>query len=230
MELYDAMSTLRAVRRLSPDPIPEDVLERVLTAATWAPTGGNHQVWRIIAVQDPDKKQALADLYKPHWLNYVPAYEAALEGAPNEVAEKSRRTLAAGTYLAENLQDVPVICVFCFKLDGITVTDAGLERQSVVGGGSIYPAAQNLLLAARNEGLGCVLTTLLCVEEPAVKELLQLPSDWYTAAAVPLGYPVAGGHGSITIKPIGKMVFKDVFGDPFNFKTPNQHAWRIGID
>ena len=215
MELYDAMSTLRAVRRLKSDPIPDDVLDRVLTAATWAPTGGNHQAWRIIAVQDPAKKRALADLYKPHWLNYVPAYEAALNGAPKNVAEKSRRTLTAGTYLAEHLHEVPVICVFCFSLEGITVTDQGLNRQSVVGGGSIYPAAQNLLLAARSEGLGCVLTTLLCVEEPAVKELLGLPDDWFTAAAIPLGYPVGGGHGPITRKPIDKMVFRDGFGEPW---------------
>lgn len=215
MELYDAMSTLRAVRRLKPDPIPKDVLDKVLTAATWAPTGGNHQAWRIVAVQDEAKKRKLAELYKPHWLNYVPAYEAALSGAPAEVAEKSRRTLNAGTYLAEHLHEVPVICVFCFTLDGITVTDQGLPRQSVVGGGSIYPAAQNLLLAARHEGLGCVLTTLLCVEEPAVKELLGLPGDWYTAAAIPLGYPVAGGHGAITRKPIETMVFRDSFGEPW---------------
>ncbi len=216
MELYDAMSTLRAVRRLKPDPIAPETLNQVLTAATWAPTGGNHQAWRIVAVQDAEKKRALAELYKPHWLDYVPAYEAALEGAPAEVAEKSKRTLQAGTYLAQHLHEVPVICVFCFQLDGITDTDQNLDRQSVVGGGSIYPAVQNLLLAARHEGLGCVLTTLLCVEEPAVKEVLNLPEDWYTAAVVPLGYPVGGGHGPISRKPIEKMVFKDGFGEPWS--------------
>jgi nitroreductase len=216
MELYDAMSTLRAVRRLKADPIPGDVLTRVLTAATWAPTGGNHQAWRIVAVQDESKKKALAALYEPHWRQYAPAYEAALANAPSDVAERSRRTLSAGTYLAQNLANVPVICVFCFTLDGITVTDRELDRQSVVGGGSIYPAVQNLLLAARNENLGCVLTTLLCVEEPAVKEILNLPEDWYTAAAVPLGYPVGKGHGSISRKPVEKMVFKDSFGSPWH--------------
>lgn len=216
MELYEAMSTLRAVRRLKPDPIPEDVLNRVLTAATWAPTGGNHQAWRIIAVQNSAKKRALAELYQPHWASYVPQYEAALANAPKDVAERSRRTFKAGTYLAENLQHVPVICVFCFTLHGITITDQDLARPSVVGGGSIYPAVQNLLLAARNENLGCVLTTLLCVEEPAVKDILGLPEDWYTAAAVPLGYPVATGHGAITRKPLDKMVFRDQFGDAWD--------------
>ena len=95
------------------------------------------------------------------------------------------------------------------------MTDAELGRQSVVGGGSIYPAVQNLVLAARSEGLGCVLTTLLCVEEPAVKKVLNLPEDWYTAAAVPLGYPVGGGHGPITRKPIDRMVFRDGYGEPW---------------
>ena len=67
MDLYEAMSTLRAVRRLRSDPIDEAIVERVLTAATWAPTGGNTQPWRIVALTDADKKQALQDLYKPHW-------------------------------------------------------------------------------------------------------------------------------------------------------------------
>jgi nitroreductase len=82
----------------------------------------------------------------------------------------------------------------------------------VVGGGSVYPAVQNLLLACRNEGLGCVLTTLLCLEEPKIRKLLALPDGWYTCAHVPIGYPVLGGHGRITRKPLDKMVFTDKFG------------------
>ncbi len=214
MELYEAMSTLRAVRRLKSDPIPADVLARVLTAATWAPTGGNHQSWRIICVSDADLKQGLEDLYKPHWDSYVPGYEKHLANMPEAQAGQSRRALEAGTYLAHHMHEAPVICVFCFNTEHITITDADLDRPSVVGGGSIYPAVQNLLLAARNEDLGCVLTTLLCMEEDAVKQLLQIPSDWHTAAFVPLGYPVLGGHGPISRKPIEKMVFQDHFGEP----------------
>lgn len=211
LDIYDAMSTLRAVRRLRPDPIPEDVLERVLTAATWAPSGGNHQSWHIVAVRDGAKKQALEDLYRPHWESYIPGYEAHMAHMPAAQAESSRRALDAGTYLATHLHEAPVICVFCFNLSHMTVTDAQLDRTTVVGGGSIYPAVQNLLLAARSEGLGCVLTTLLCMEEPAVKEVLNLPEDWHTAAHVPLGYPVLGGHGPISRKPIERMVSFDTF-------------------
>lgn len=212
MELYDAMSTLRAVRRLRPDPIPEDVLERILTAATWAPTGGNHQSWHIIVVRDAALKQGLEDLYRPHWMGYVPGYEAHMKDMPEREAESSRKALESGTYLAQHMHEAPVICVFCFNPNHITVTDAQQPRQSVVGGGSIYPAVQNLLLAARAEGLGCVLTTLLCMEEPAVKKLLDIPDDWHTAAHVPLGYPVLGGHGPIARKPISKMTSMDRFG------------------
>lgn len=214
MELYDAMSTLRAVRRIKPDPIPDDVLERVLTAATWAPTGGNHQSWRIITVTDATLKQQLEDLYRPHWEGYIPGYEAHMADMPPAQADSSRKALEAGTYLANHLHEAPVICVFCFNLDHITVTDSALPRQSVVGGGSIYPAVQNLLLAARNEGLGCVLTTLLCMEEDKIKKLLKLPQDWHTAAFVPLGYPVLGGHGAISRKPISKMVYANTWGAP----------------
>lgn len=215
MELYEAMSTLRAVRRLRPDPIPEDVLDRVLTASTWAPTGGNHQSWRVIAVQDDDAKQQLEDLYRPRWEAYIPGYKALMRDMAPEQAESSRKALEAGTYLATHMHEAPVICVFCFNFEGITVTDAALDRQSVVGGGSIYPAVQNLLLAARNEGLGCVLTTLLCMEEPAVKEILGLPEDWHTAAFVPLGYPVLGGHGPISRRSKEKMVFRNRFGETY---------------
>ncbi len=212
MELYEAMSTLRAVRRIRPDPIPDDVLERVLTAATWAPTGGNHQGWRIVAVRDPARKQALEDLYRPHWEGYVPGYEQHMAAMPAAEAEKSARALAAGTYLANHLHEAPVIAVFCFNPGRMTITDAALDRPSVVGGGSVYPAVQNLLLACRNEGLGCVLTTLLCIEEPAVKPLLGIPEDWYTCAHVPIGYPVGGGHGPISRRDTSEMVYFDSWG------------------
>ncbi|MEM7079791.1 MAG: nitroreductase family protein [Pseudomonadota bacterium] len=213
MELYEAMSTLRAVRRLKPDPIPEDVLQRILDAATWAPTGGNHQSWRIIAVRDAELKQGLEDLYRPHWEGYIPGYEEHMQHMPAEAAEQSRRALASGTYLARHMHEAPVICVFCFNPSHITITDAELPRPSVVGGGSIYPAVQNLLLAARNEGVGCVLTTLLCIEEEKVKALLDIPAEWHTAAHVPLGYPVLGGHGPINRRSAAQMVYTDRFGD-----------------
>jgi len=213
MELYEAMSTLRAVRRLRSDPIPEDVLQRVLTAATWAPTGGNRQPWRIVAVRDPAKKRVLEDLYRPYWTGYIETYRKHMESMPPDERSKSARAIEAGNHLANHLHAVPVIAVFCFNPDSMTITDKDLHRPSVVGGGSVYPAVQNLLLACRNEGLGCVLTTLLCLEEPKIRALLELPDGWYTCAHVPIGYPVLAGHGPLTRKPLEKMVFTDRFGN-----------------
>lgn len=213
MELYAAMSTLRAVRKLRPDPIPDDVLKRVLTAATWAPTGGNHQGWRIVVVRNPDTKQKLEDLYRPHWDAYAPNYERQMESMPAAEKEKSARALVAAAYLSRHLHEAPVIAVFCFNPGRMTITDAELDRPSVVGGGSVYPAVQNLLLACRNEGLGCVLTTLLCMEEAYVKPLLGIPDGWYTCAFVPIGYPVGAGHGSISRKDVDAMVFDERFGE-----------------
>ena len=213
MELYDAMSTLRAVRKLRPDPIPEDVLQRVLQAATWAPTGGNHQGWRIIVVREPATKARLQALYQPHWDAYAPKYEQHMQAMPPVERERSARALVAATHLAMHLHEAPVIAVFCFNPDRMTITDAGLHRPSVVGGGSVYPAVQNLLLACRNEGLGCVLTTLLCMEEAQVRPLLGIPEGWYTCAFVPIGYPLGRGHGPISRKPVTDMVFGERFGN-----------------
>ncbi|MDP6376366.1 MAG: nitroreductase family protein [Pseudomonadales bacterium] len=213
MELYDAMSSLRAVRRLRPDPIPDLVLRRVLTAATWAPTGGNMQPWRIVLVREGVRKQRLEDLYRPHWEAYLPGYAAKTASLSGDALAKSNRAIEAGNYLATHLHQAPAIAVFCFNPQIMTITDSDLTRPSVVGGGSLYPAVQNLLLACRNEGLGCVLTTLLCIEEDTVRELLELPDGWYTCAHVPIGYPVGGGYGAISRRSVDEMVFEDAWGD-----------------
>ncbi len=214
MDLYDAMSTLRAVRRLKPDPIPDEVLERILTAATWAPSGGNRQCWRIIVVKASGLKEKLSALYKPHWIEYTKGYDSLLQRlAPDKIAQ-TKRGLEAGNYLADHLGEAPIICVFCFNPSQMTITDEHLSRPSVVGGGSVYPAVQNLLLAARNEGLGCVLTTLLCKEEEAIRRLLGIPEQWFTCAHIPIGYPVLGGHGKISRKSVEEMIYVDNFDNP----------------
>ena len=215
-DLYEAMRTLRAVRRLRPDPIPEDVLYLVLEAATWAPTGGNRQAWRIIVVKDPARKQRLGELYKQVTLPYTKSYMERLADAPEEERSRAERTIRASHYLAEHFGESPVLLVVCFNPEGLAVTDAKLDRQSVVGGGSIYPAVENLLLACRAEGLGCVLTTLLCMEEPAVRELLGIPDPWGTAAVVPVGYPVLRGHGPISRRSVEELAFADAWGTPFS--------------
>lgn len=214
MKLYEAMSTMRAVRKLRPDPIPDEVLARVFEAATWAPTGGNRQPWRMIAVTDAAAKTRLGELYKARWNDYAALHAKGSSGLSDDRRAAEERTLAAGDHLADHMKELPVLVIVCFNPKYLAVTDAGLDRISVVGGGSIYPAVENLLLAARAEGLGCVLTTLLCMEEPAVKALLGIPEDWATAAMIPLGYPVGKGHGPITRKPVSELFFAETWGEP----------------
>ncbi len=214
MELYEAMNSLRAIRRLRPDPIDDDVLQRIYQAATWAPTGGNVQPWRLVAVTDPEKKQALRNLYAPRWADYSVTYRERIGHLDAEAKARAERTLAAGDQLAATMGQVPVIAVFCFNPSIMALTDIDQDRPTVVGGGSVYPAVQNLLLACRNEGVGCVLTTLLCMEEPQVKALLEMPDDWYTCAHIPMGYPVGGGYGPINRRPVDKMVYENRWFPP----------------
>ncbi|MDA0760498.1 MAG: nitroreductase family protein [Proteobacteria bacterium] len=208
MDLYDAMSTQRAVRRLRPDAIPEPVLAKVLAAAAWAPTGGNVQPFRMITVTDRQKLSVIQKLYQTQWSIYTESMRAEGDG----LALPRQKMLRAGDYLAANMHEVPVLVVVCFNANLMAITDADLDRPSIVGGGSVYTAVQNLMLACRAEGLGCVLTTLLCYQEQEIKALLEIPEEWGTCAAIPIGYPVLKGYGPISRRPIDKLVFDNVWG------------------
>lgn len=214
IDLFEAMSTLRSVRRLRKDPIPDDLLRKILTAATWAPNGGNRQGWRFIAVRDPKTKETLRDLYLPHWTTYENARRPTLAKLPEPARSRMERLYDAARHLAEHIHDAPVIVVVCVHIPDLAITDAKLDRPSVVGGGSIYPAVQNLLLACRAFGLGATLTTLLCFEEAKVRDLLAIPEGWATAAYVPIGYPEGRGHGPLSRKPVEQVSFRDRWDTP----------------
>ena len=216
IDLREAMSTLRAVRRLKPDAIPEEVLGRVLEAASWAPTGGNAQPWRVVVVRDRAKMSELGLLYSNVWHAYAKGHRALIADAPEAVRISTEKMFAAGDYLADNFSQTPVLLIFCFNPKNMAITDAKLDRVSVVGGASIYTAVQNTLLACRGEGLGCVLTTLLCECEDEVRRILEIPETWGTAAAIPIGYPVLGGHGPISRRPVEKLAFEDTWGTAYS--------------
>jgi len=222
MDIYDAMSTLRAVRRLKPDPLPEGVLHRILQAAAWAPSGGNVQPWRVVVVRETEKRRAVGDLYRPQWAKYSAGARSNLAQLSGEVLAKQERMLAAADYLGEHMGDAPAILVFCFNPDHMAITDADLGRPSVVGGGSVYPAVENAMLACRAEGVGCTLTTLLCFCEEEVKALLDIPEGWYTCAFLPIGYPQLRGHGPISRRPVEKLAFADSWGEGFSVKTGDE--------
>ena len=210
--LYSILSTTRSIRRISDKPVDDATLERVLQAAIWAPSGGNRQPWRIIAVRDRALKQKLGEIYAAEWAKYVEMNMKRVEGMPENIVEATRTGLAVGTRLAESLADVPVVIMFIHDPREVFVTDGNLGRTPVVGGASLYPAVQNLLLAARAEGLGGVLTTLISASEVKVRELLEIPEPWGVYAMVPLGHPM-GKHGPLGRAPLSQMVKYDRWSD-----------------
>ena len=135
-----------------------------------------------------------------------------MSGLPPAELAKWERVTAAGDHLAQHLAETPAILLFCANPAMMAITDAKLDRISMVGGGSVYPAVQNAMLACVEEGLGCTLTTLHCLRENDVKQVLGVPDDWATVAMVPIGYPVGKGHGPITRQPPSVLAYRDRFG------------------
>jgi len=221
ISLEEAMRTLRAVRRLRPDPIPDAVLHRILDAACQAPSGGNRQPFRIIVVRDRMKLARLAILYAEEWRSYASLHRRQTEHVSEGVRDTDQRVLASGDHLADHFGELPALLVFCFDPRQMAITDAELGRISVVGGASVYPAVQNTLLACRAEGLGCVLTTLLCRREREVRALLEIPEPWGTAAAIPIGYPVGRGYGPIARRPPEELAYSDVWKSPWRMSDTN---------
>ena len=214
MDLIEAIKTTGATRYFKPDPVPDDVLRRVFDAARFGPQGGNRQPVRYIVVRDPELKRQLAVWYHDIWKTIK---EAAARGEYRTPAARRGRSspmfAADRSHMAEHFADIPVLVVVCAVLDDLARTDAQLDRPGVVGGASIYPSVQNLLLAARNEGLGAVLTTRLCAVEPQVKELLRIPAELITCATVPIGYPARPLPKKLSRAPVEEFVFADRYGE-----------------
>ena len=192
MELSEAMRTTGAVRRFTADPLPDDVLERILDDARFAPTGGNRQGVRVIVVRDPNTRRALAEQSLPGAKRYL-AQQANGEAPwnPLRACGVDEATVAAtdGAAMVASLLGAQVVLVVCLDLGAVAATDQDLDRIGVVSGASVYPFVWNVLLAARNEGFGGVLTTMAVAREPAVRTLLGIPADYAVAAVVPLGKP-----------------------------------------
>ncbi len=214
IDLQEALSTTRAIRRLRSDPIPPEVLRRVVQAATWGPSGGNRQPWRFVLVRDPESKARLQAWYAALWNGYWDGARPRLAALPEVEREAAERMLAAGDHLAAHLSRAPVLVLVCARLADLAITDAGLDRPSLVGGASVYPAVQNLLLAARAHGLGGVITTVLCQREADVKALLGIPAEYATCAMVPLGFPERRGHGPLRRLEPSEVAFADRWDRP----------------
>ena len=209
MELQEVIRSTGTCRYYRRDPIPDNVLARVLEAARFAPSGGNRQPVRLIVVRDQAKRRQLRDWYVSRWSVYMEAIER------RELRVVARAQHVKHTeHFATHLDQVPVLIVVCAIIADLYVTDRELGRVSVVGGASIYPAVQNLLLASREEGLGTCLTTLLCWDEPKVKDLLGIPDEAATVAMIPLGYPVKPLPSRLRRRPLREIAFLDTYGEP----------------
>lgn len=194
------MRTTAAVRSFTTDPVAPEVLYRILDDARFAGSGGNHQAWHVTIVRDPARRRRLADLSAATWTRYLAEQVAGfrafsvVDAAPADVEVPDG--LPEHPMLAA-IEAVPEVLVVSVDLRALAVMDRDLDRWSVIGGASIYPFVQNVLLAARNQGLGSVLTTFLAASEPEAAKVLHLPEHHAIVAMIGLGTPV---HQSTRLK------------------------------
>ena len=196
--LFEAIYTQRAVREFRPDPVPDDLVCKLIESATKAPSGGNRQPWKFVVVRDPELKRRIGEYYLRSWES---AY--GTRNTPTSSLETRIRTSAAS--LAEHMHEAPVLILACIEHDG--------SASTMGRGGSIYPAVQNMLLAARRLGLGSVITSLHKRYEQGIKELLGIPENVETAALLPIGYPAEGvRYGPTKRAPVDEVTYWDRWG------------------
>jgi len=196
MDVFEAIRTTRSMRRLDPDrDVSDDDLVAIVDAATRAPSGGNSQPVRWLVVRDPDLKRRVGDVYREQAAVALRVYET--EAATNP---RAARMLRSATHLAEHMGEAPALLIPC------TGGEPGRHASSV------FPAAQNLMLAARALGLGTTLTTIHRRDENAVREILGIPDDVQTYAIIPVGYPL-GRWGEAPRRPSGEVTYWDRWGE-----------------
>lgn len=204
-DLFEIMSTTRSMRRLKPDPVPGEMIRQIIEAGVAAPSGGNMQRWRFLVVKDAEVKKVIGGYYKRAWDEIVrPRYSAGAP-APGTSPERFERMLDAAQYLADHIHEAPVWIIPCMGGGAGTRTS----------GSSVYPAVQNMLLAARALGLGATLTTLYLNFEKEVDAVLGLPDDVHTYALLPIGYPM-GRFGPVRRLPLGEIVYGDRWGRAYD--------------
>ena len=194
MELYEVMRTTFASRQHQPDAIDDETIYRILDNARFAPSGGNRQGWRVIIVRDENKRNALGPLISP----VMSRYRAMVAAGENPYNTIEPSTVTVDEVADKEMPDeflnqftqAPVLLLILVDLKVVASMDYELDRVGVISGASIYPFAWNILLAARNEGLGGTLTTFLSASEPKVKRLFAIPDEYAVCALLPIGKPV----------------------------------------
>ena len=205
-ELFHIMSTTRAMRRLKPDPVPDELIRRILEAGAYAANGGANQHWRFLVIKDRDIKQRVQLWYQKAYDDVVgPRYRDS-SPPPGSSPGRYRRQHDAVEYLTVHYHEAPVWIVACME-GGDGLPDRAL-------GASIYPAVQNMLLAARALGLGSTLTSRHLIHEKEVEEILGLSAGVHSYAILPIGYPM-GNFGPVRRGALSEVVFLDRWGEPY---------------
>jgi nitroreductase len=221
----DLLTTLRstgAVRAFRDEPVADEVLARVLETARFAPNGGNRQGWRVIVVKDQHARTALRDLYLSGWYDYMaltasgltpwsPLTDRDQEAAALANASQFAEAGAAAPGFAETLDTAPALLLVLADLGVLATVDRDLPRYTMVGGASIYPFVWSLLLAARAEDLGGVMTTVAVRQEAEMRALFDIPETVVAAALVVLGHPVAAAR-RLKRAPVSSFAWIDRYG------------------
>jgi nitroreductase len=223
----DLVATLRstgAARQFHPGPVADEVLERLLDTARFAPSGGNRQGWRVIVVKDPVARAGLRDIYLTGWYEYLAMVSAGLvpwapvtdrDGEAAALTDAPRFAVAGAAVpgFAETLDTAPALLLVLADLSALAAVDRDLPRYTLVGGASIYPFVWSVLLAARTEGLGGVMTTMPVRRENDVRALFGIPETVAVASLVVLGRPVSAPR-KLTRAPVGSFAWVDRYGGP----------------
>jgi nitroreductase len=211
VSVHDAIFTTRAMRRLKPDPVPVADLEYVVEAATMAPSAGNFQFWGFVVVTDPEVRRRIGRAHREAGRAYIRDGMLTQPNLPNDV----RRVYTRSMHTVEHLGDAPAIIVPCLV---IPVPDDTDQASGIFG--SIYPAIQNLILAARSRGLGTTLVTLASSFSPIhpkdtdpIDEILGLPGGVSAVALIPIGYP-EGCWGRPRRRPAAEVTYWDRWSPP----------------
>jgi nitroreductase len=220
MDLFEIMYSAGSIRRLRSDPVPDEIITKILDAAIRAPSGSNAQSWVFIVVKNAETRRQLGMVYKKASDILTKLY-AGVPRPTHMDESKYQRFIQAVTHLFEHMGDAPVLLVPCLKASmwtGASNLPADVKARMAgaarIAGSSIYPAVQNVILACRAFGLGTVLTTIHAFFEEEVREILKLPADVQTYALMPIGYP-QGHHYPVKRKAIQEVACLDRYGNPW---------------
>ena len=206
-DLFEIIHTTRAMRRLKPDPVPDDLIRQILLAGQAAASGGNTQRWRFLVLKDPKIKKAVQVYYKKAFDEVVGPRYATSAPPPGSDPARYKRQHAAVEYLTDHYHEAPVWIVACLE-------DGSVSGPGRSAGASIYPAVQNMLLAARALGLGSTLTTRHINYEKEVDAAMGIPPGFHSYAILPIGYPM-GRFGPVGRGPLADVVYLDGWGKPY---------------